>query len=61
MEERCELCKHFHRLKYDFQCGVGFKESYCCDVLLHIDDDDEGWVQETDPNGMCEMFVRAEI
>ena len=60
IEERCEFCKYFHNLEHNFKKGVGFEESHCCDVLLHIEDG-TGLVQETEPTGMCEMFVRAEI
>lgn len=54
-EERCEICKWYHKLKHNFERGEGFTESHCCDVLLHISEED-GWVQEVNPNGMCEMF-----
>ena len=57
--ERCEICKHYHRLKHNFIRGTGFAESHCCDVLLHYEPDDEGWVQEVSPNDMCELFTEG--
>lgn len=59
--EQCSNCLYFHRLKKDFVVGVGFKESYCCDVLLHFDKDDENtFVLETEKEGMCEMYKGKE-
>ena len=61
MEERCELCKHFKRLKHNFKRGKGFENSYCCDVLFNLPEDDtEAWVQEVPPRGMCELFTRRD-
>lgn len=54
-EESCEHCKHYHKLKHNFEVGKGYVESHCCDVLLS-----DGWVQEVYPWDMCEMFVRGE-
>ena len=56
-EVRCQNCEFYHRLKHNFQTGIGFLESHACDVLLHPDEDGEGWIQEVDPIGMCEMFT----
>ena len=57
MNECCGNCIYFHRLKKDFVKGVGFKESFCCDVLLHFDKDDEHtFVLETEKDGICEMY-----
>lgn len=58
--EQCSNCVYFHRLKKDFVVGVGFKESFCCDVLLHIDDGEEGWIQEVPVHGMCELYKGKE-
>ena len=52
----CAKCKYYHVLKHNFVIGKGFEKSHCCDVLLHSDG--EGWVQEVEPSGMCEMFER---
>ena len=54
--EKCSNCIYFHRLKHNHS-SVGFVESHACDVLLHIDDGGEGWIQEVHPDGMCEMFT----
>lgn len=55
--ECCATCQYFHRLKKDFVRGVGFTESFCCDVLLHFDKDDENtFVLEVTDKDMCEMF-----
>lgn len=62
LEERCEKCAHFHRLKHNFKKGIGFEESTCCDVLLHLPDstdDTKPWVQEVTRLGMCEMFTEV--
>ena len=59
MTERCENCKWYHRLKHNFQTGEGFEESHACDLLLHMDKNSEGWIQEVEPGGMCEMFTEA--
>jgi len=53
--ERCELCRNYHRLKHNFTRGEGFEESHCCDLWGN---DEDGWIQEVTPNGMCEMFQR---
>lgn len=60
-EERCENCVYFHRLKHNFQKGKGFVESFACDVLMHIDDGSDGWIQEVEPYGRCEMFTKWEV
>lgn len=65
MDERCENCKYFHRLKHNFEVGVGFAESYACDVWLHVADkngeiSESAWIQETEPTAMCEMFDRTD-
>ena len=54
--ECCAKCRYYHRLKHNFKVGVGFEESYCCDVLMHLPDTHEPWIQEVTPNGMCEMY-----
>lgn len=56
MEECCNNCEFMHRLKHNLT-EKGFKESFACDVLLHIADGDEGWIQECTPHGMCEMYT----
>lgn len=61
IKERCNNCIYFHRLKHNFQVPKGFEESHACDVLMHIDDGDEGWIQEVTPDGMCEMFTEKEV
>ena len=60
MKECCENCVYYHRLKHNFKKGNGFEDSYCCDVMMHIDDG-EGWVLETEPQSRCEMFYEREI
>lgn len=53
----CAKCRYFHRLKHNFKVDEGFEESYCCDVLLHLpEDESEGWVDEVEPQDICEMF-----
>lgn len=62
MSDRCKNCKYFHRLKYDFIPEIGFAESYACDVMLHVEDSKDGWIQEVVPDDMCEMFeVKDEV
>ena len=61
MNECCANCRYFHKLKKDFEIGVGFKESFCCDVLLHFDKDDEyTFVLEVNAEDMCEMYKGKE-
>ena len=57
MKECCNNCEFMHRLKHNFEQGKGFHESYACDVLMHIDDGTDGWIQEVCPQDMCEMFT----
>ena len=52
-KERCELCKHYNRLKHNFKKGIGFEESHACTVWV-----EEDYVQEVEPTSMCEMFER---
>lgn len=52
----CQECRYFHVLKHNFEKGKGYTESYCCDVMLHVDKQDVGWVQEAKPNDRCELF-----
>ena len=54
--ECCAKCRYIHGLKHNFERGVGFENSYACDVLLHLDDGEEGWIQETRPEDMCELY-----
>lgn len=55
--ECCAKCRYMHRLKHNFKVSEGIEESYCCDVLLHLpEDESEVWVQETSPEDICEMF-----
>ena len=55
--ENCIECKYCRKLKYNFEVGKGFKESYCCIVLLQMPDTTpDCWVQEVNVNGGCEMF-----
>lgn len=54
--ECCAKCRYIHRLKHNFEQGVGFKESFACDVLVNIKDGEPGWIQETEPYSRCEMF-----
>jgi len=63
MDEKCTNCKYFHRLKYGFEVGTGFKESSCCiaftrlcDLRDSIDDYDS-FVVECEENDRCEMFT----
>lgn len=56
---RCKYCRSFHKLKHNFRMGEGFRESYCCDVLLHLPDkptDCQPWIQEVGEYDICEMF-----
>ena len=60
MDHKCANCKYFHRLKYGFEVGKGFKESSCCIALTRLDEDIDGYdsfVVETTGNNMCEMFT----
>lgn len=52
----CKNCRHFHELWHNFSHPKGFEESFCCDVLLHLEPETEGWVQEVDPNSICELW-----
>lgn len=54
--ECCGRCMFIHRMKHNLEKGKGFQESYACDVLMHRDDGEDGWIQEVTPQGMCEMF-----
>ena len=64
--ECCANCAYFHRLKHKFVKCKGFEESYCCDVIMHLPKSDnlvdvcEPWIQEVEPDGMCEMFEERE-
>ena len=60
MNECCENCMYFHRLKHNFRQGIGFELGNCCDVLMHLDDGEEGWIQQVPYSGMCEMFKGKE-
>lgn len=59
----CKNCKFFHRLKYGFELGKGFKESSCCIVLTRFSepcadmDDYDSFVVEVTENDRCEMFT----
>lgn len=56
----CKNCKYWHKLKYGFKTGKGFKESSCCIALIKLDenvDDYDSFVIETTENDMCEMFT----
>ena len=62
-EGRCENCKYWHKLKYEFKTGDGFKESSCCIALTRLDEDiDEydSFVVETNADDMCEMFTEVD-
>lgn len=59
IEARCENCKYWHRLKYGFKTGDGFKESSCCIAWTRLDkgiDEYDSFVVETNADDMCEMF-----
>lgn len=57
MNERCENCKYFHRLKTykSTESSIEFEERSCCTMLLMTE---EGSVIETFPNDVCEVFIR---
>ena len=62
MNERCENCKFFHKLKHNFQVGKGFEESFACNVMISIPDENgktetTGWIQEVSPSDFCELFT----
>lgn len=60
----CKNCKYFHKLKYGFETGKGFKESSCCIALTRIDediDDYKSFVVETNENSRCEMFFERGV
>ena len=68
---RCDRCIYGRKLLKDFKVGEGYKDSYCCVMLLIQDklekelDPDyksnvEPWVQEVNPNSDCEMFKEKE-
>ena len=53
----CIECKHYLKLKHNFEVGKGFEESHCCIALLQmVDTTPDCWVQEVNDNGGCEMF-----
>ena len=59
-ELKCKNCKYWHKLKYGFKTGKGFKESSCCIALTRLDEDVdtyESFVIETAEDDMCEMFT----
>lgn len=69
IKKRCENCKSYRRLKHNYKVGTGYEDSYCCLALLKLNDgvlqypDEDGtvaWVQEVEPDSMCEMFVPRE-
>ena len=63
IEERCENCKYWHKLKYGFKTRIGFQESSCCIALTRLYEDiDEydSFIIETNADDMCEMFTRKE-
>ena len=56
---KCEECKYFHRLKYNFNQGNGFDETSCCIALTRAYEDPdnyEAFVIETTKDDMCELF-----
>lgn len=60
--ESCKNCKYWHKLKYGFEKGKGFKESSCCIALTRVGediDDYESFVIEAGENDMCEMFTEC--
>lgn len=69
MKRCCENCKSYRKLKHNYKVGAGYEDSYCCLVLLKLNDgvlqypdEDEtaAWVEEVEPDSMCEMFVPRE-
>lgn len=59
--ECCAKCRYYHRLKHNFKVGVGFEESYCCDVLMHFPEEGTWvWIQEVTPQDRCEMYEEKE-
>ena len=53
----CFNCRYSHRLKHNYVKGKGFEESYCCDVIRYLPDNNgEYWIQEVSPNDICEMY-----
>ena len=63
MEECCKNCLYWHRLKYGFEVGKGFKESSCCIALTRLYEDIDKYdvfILETNADDMCEMFTRKE-
>ena len=54
--ERCQNCKYFRDLKHNFKTGQGFEKSHAC-VVWEYCDDSVGWIQQVDPDDMCEMFT----
>ena len=52
--ERCEICKHYHKLKHNFRTGKGYEISHACTVWTDFGEGD--CVQEVVPYDMCEMF-----
>lgn len=59
-EKCCKNCEFISRLRHNFKKGLGFTESYCCDVLMYMEHDEDcaPWVQEVDPLDCCEMFEK---
>lgn len=63
MEECCKNCLYWHRLKYEFEVGKGFKESSCCIALTRLYEDIDKYdvfILETNADDMCEMFTEVE-
>ena len=60
MDDCCEKCKYFRKLKHNFTHDYGFEDSYCCVVWEYykdpLDDDGTICIQEVGPDGMCELF-----
>lgn len=49
-------------MKHNFQVGKGFEESFACNVMISIPDENgktetTGWIQEVSPSDFCELFT----
>lgn len=59
MDTKCKNCKFFHKLKYNFELGKGYKISSCCIALTRVCEDIDrydAFVIEVYEDDECELF-----
>ena len=64
MDAKCKNCKFFHKLKYNFELGKGYKTSSCCIALTRVCeniDTYDAFVTEVYEDGECELFHDKDV